>query len=479
VRNVDSPSRADTFIAPSGSTVGDPRSRAWATPAPPWSWRRWVTFITLAFVVSFFRPDPSNQRFTMGSEDGAIFTHQVRSLGVLRSFDTPSAGYFHLLPRSVAAAASALPLAWTPSIYFTAAAAAAAVAAAVAGRCARGMELSAPGAAIVAASVLVLPAAGWEVPLLLTNVEWYVIAAFVVFIAAWIGGYEPPMQWTVPLLVVGGLTSPLLAISLPVILPVAYLRRRRLDVAVGVTCVCTTALQLVGWLAKGQISASGHWSVAEIIRVYAVRVVLGGALGARSVPYVWREFGAGGAITVAAVAIGALAAMGLRWGGAPRWVCAYALYASVAYVAVAIVLRPHFFSPTLPIGQVVIDRQVQLWNGRYMAAPATALVVAAVLSGERLLRTSRLARCGVLAAAVLFVCVLAASFPIDLHHDSYAHWENQVHAQQLACNRDHGRGSVVIHYGIPTDAPAWTLRLTCRQAFGGEPTEGSLAAPLS
>jgi hypothetical protein len=58
------------------------------------------------------------------------------------------------------------------------------------------------------------------------------------------------------------------------------------------------------------------------------------------------------------------------------------------------------------------------------------------------------------------------NFPVDLHHDSYAHWETQVHAQQQACSEHHGRGSVVIVYGIPTVNPSWKIRLSCRQAFG-------------
>jgi hypothetical protein len=184
----------------------------------------------------------------------------------------------------VAGGASGLALAWTPPIYYVAAAVIDATAAVIAGRCARGMGMSAPGASLVGAAVLVLPAAGWEVPLLLTNVDWYVLAASVVFVGAYLVGYTPPVGAVVPLLVVAGLTSPLLVIALPVLSFVTFRRRRRFDVAALATCATVTAIQLTTRALSSAVPGSGGWSPYEIVREYAVRVVIGGAVGARFVP---------------------------------------------------------------------------------------------------------------------------------------------------------------------------------------------------
>jgi hypothetical protein len=315
-------------------------------------------------------------------------------------------------------------------------------------------------------AVLIVPAAGWEIPLLLTNVEWFVIAAFVVFTTSWLWGYQPPIRWTVVLLAAAGLTSPLLVVSLPFIVVAALCRRRRLDIAVALTCVAVSVVQILGRFAGGTSPGSGHWSVIELIRYFAVRVVVAAITGARAIPHTFEVLGTLGALAVAALVVGGLVAFGLRHRGTPRLIIGYALYSSIAYVAVAIVVRPGFFTPTLPIGQIVLDGRVELWNGRYVAAPATALVVAAVYVGDRLARRSQSARWIAVAAAVVFSAVLVASFPIDLHHDSAADWAEQLSTQHRACDARHGQGEVEIHYGIPTTHPAWTLQLTCAQAFG-------------
>jgi hypothetical protein len=452
------------------STIDDAASPK--TPRHGWAWYTWVALIALGSAMSSLRPFPTDQRFTMGIEDGAIFTDQARILGVWRSFFTTYAGYLHFLPRCVAAIASGLPLAWSPVIYYSSAALVAGAAAAIAMRCARGMGLSALSSILVAAAVLILPAAGWEVPGELTNVEWPIIAVFVVFIISWIGGYQPRSRWAMALLVVAGLTSPLLVVSLPVIAIVAFRRRTRLDLAVLVTVVVTALVQFGARLGSSNVRGSGHWSVIEIVRDFAVRVVIGGTVGARYVPHTWAALGEAGSFLVAAIIAATVVVVGLTSRDRSRTILAYALYASVAYLVVAIVVRPKFFTPTLPIGQVVIDGRVELWDGRYMAASATALIVAAVYYGEQFLKRSGPIRATVIVAAVLYAGVLAANFPVDVHHDTYAHWQAQVHSQQRACDLEHGKGDVVIAYGIPTNAPAWKIHLSCQQAFGPTPNSG-------
>jgi hypothetical protein len=448
-----------------------PASRVKLFGKVPWSFLPWAGLTLVAAAASMLRPAQGNQRFTMASEDGAIFTMQVRADGVLRSLVTEYAGYQNLIQRVVAAVASTMPLEWTPAIFYSVAAIIDGAAAVIAGRCAKNVGFSTFGASIIGATVLVLPAAGWEVPDLLTNVGWYVLATFVVFVGTYIVGYSPPLRWAIPLLVVAGLTAPLIAVALPPLAIVTYRRRRRVDVAILTTCACTTAIQLTTSLLSRGVPGGGQWAMLEIARQYAVRVVIGTAVGARIVPSAWSALGTAGSLCLAAIALVLIAYACLR-GRSPASspqnaaVLAYALYSSIAYIAAAIVVRPSFFFKELPIGLVVIDRQVQLWDGRYMAAPATALVFAAVFVGEQLAAKSRSWRRGALLVAAAYVAILIVNFPVDIHHDTLAHWTSQVRAQHSLCVASGGRHLVVIRYGITTNDPEWVVVLTCGQAFG-------------
>jgi hypothetical protein len=437
----------------------------------PWSFLPWAGLTLVAAAVSMLRPEQANQRFTMASEDGEIFTVQARAGGVMRSLVTEYAGYQNLIQRLVAAVAAPMPLEWTAAIYYSVAAVIDAAAAVIAGHCAKKAGFSAVGASIIGATVLLLPAGGWEVPDLLTNVGWYVLAAFVVFVGSYIVGYSPPLRWAIPLLVVAGLTSPLIAVALPPLAIVTYQRRRRVDVAILTTCVCTTVIQLITSLLARGVPGGGQWTLLEIARQYAVRVVLGAAVGARLVPSEWSALATVGSLCLAALALGLVGYAGLRVrlnAARPHHavVLAYALYSSIAYIAAAIVIRPSFFFKELPVGLVVIDRQVQLWDGRYMAAPATALVFAAVLVGEQVAARSASWRRGALLAAAAYLAILIVNFPVDIHHDTLAHWSAQVRAQHVLCVASAGKHLVVIHYGITTNNPQWKVILSCGQAFG-------------
>jgi len=418
------------------------------------------------------RPDHGSQRFTIGSEDGTIFAAQPRASGIWRSFHTTYAGYLHLLPRCVGAIASALPLQWTPVVFVLSAGLIAGTAAVITARSARGMDLSPLSAALVGSAVLVLAAAGWEVPLLLTNVQWYVLVAFVVFMAAWTSGYCPPIRWAVPLIVVGGLTSPLFVVSLPVVVATLWRRKERIDFAITGAIAFGTLVQIGARITSSQSSPPGQWTVAEIAKYYAARVVAGALAGARFVPSIWGDLGPTGTVAVAAFAVALIGGAAFVIADSDRSLVAYLLYASIAYLVVAIVVRPSYFRFG-PIGEIILDRQTQLWDGRYMAAPGVALILMVVLVGDRLSRDRLagldarwLARLAQATLGALILVPSAANFSVDVHHDSSSHWSSQVSEQRASCQARHDKGTVTIIYGPPTDDPAWKLLLSCHQAFG-------------
>ena len=437
-----------------------------AVPGPPWAWWRWVLVITAGSVGAVLRTYPAAQRFAIGSEDGVVFTKEARSLGVVHALFKTYAGYFHLIPRVTAAVASALPLARTPLIYGWVAAVSAGACAAIAARCARGMKLSVLSATVIGVVVLCLPASGWEVALWMTNIEWYVIATFVVFAAAWIGGYDPPMPWAVPVLVVAGLTSPLLMVSLPFLFLAAWVRHRRRDLVVPGVVTATAIVHLIG-RAVSSPRGSGHWTAAEVVRMYSVRVVGGVAAGANGLARAYDHAGSGPFIALAVVVVVALTLLALRADPTRRLVLLYLLYASVAYIVVAIVVRPAFFQKTLPVGLISRDGRPTWWNLRYVAAPSIALTMAAVVLADDWLRARAVAlRVLGVVVYVLIALVTVINVPVYLHRDTLEHWYQGVAAAKASCRAHDGNGVASVPHGPFTDLPAFHLRLTCHQAFG-------------
>jgi hypothetical protein len=437
-----------------------------AVPGPRWAWWRWVLIIAAASVGAVLRTYPAAQRFAIGSEDGVVFTKEARSLGVVHSLFKTYAGYYHLIPRVTAAVASALPLSRTPLIYGWVAAVSAGICAAIAARCARGMGLSVLSATVLGVVVLCLPASGWETAMWMTNIEWYVIATFVVFAAAWIGGYDPPLPWAVPVLVVAGLTSPLLMVSLPFLFLAAWVRHRRRDLVVPGVVTATAIVHLFG-RATSSPRGSGHWTVTEVVRMYSVRVVGGVAAGANGLARAYDHAGSGPFIALAILVIAVLAVLALRSDPTRRLVLLYLLYASAAYIVVAVVVRPAFFAKTLPVGLIVRDGRQTWWNLRYVAAPSIALTMAAVVLADGWARAqATLARVVAIAMYVGIALVTVVNVPVYLHRDTLEHWYQGVAAAKAACRAHDGNGIASVPHGPFTDLPAFHLRLTCHQAFG-------------
>jgi hypothetical protein len=434
--------------------------------AAPWRWSTWGLLIVAGSVVAALRVGPASQRFALGSEDGRIFTQQVRELGVVRSIFTTYAGYFHLVPRVIAALASPFSLDRTPLIYGIAAALVAGSCGAIVARCTWGMGLTMPVVALMWVAGVLLPASGWETAMWLTMAEWYVIATFVVFAGAWVAGYDPPGRWTWPILLVAGLTSPLLVTSLPFLLVAAWRRHRRSAWVVPGIVAATAVVHLVGRAISAPPSGAGHWTVDEIIRMYAVRVVGGAIGGANGLSNEVARLGVNTFYVLGVLAVVGLSLAAFRLDLDRRIAVWYLVYASVAYLAMAIVLRPAFFAHTLPIGEIVRDGRHTFWNLRYMAAPVAALTLAVLVFVDRGLRRGSVpTRAMAWTALCGLAVVLAVNVPVYLHRDTVANWDAQVAAARDSCAH-HMTTSVRLTYGPFTSDPVWHLTLTCRQAFG-------------
>ncbi len=419
--------------------------------------------LAIATAAALFRVTNAGSRFTLWGEDGIIFTQQPRTSGIIRSYFTTYAQYFHFLPRTVGAIASSLPLGWTPYVFAGSAAIIAAASALVSWRALRAIGISPAGSMLVGFAVLLLPGGGFEVVNNVTNCQWYALAAVLVFVAAWIAGYRPPLLPCCVLLLIAGLTSPLVATTLPFVIVVALIRRRRIDYGVLASILVASTIQISAGIAHRHQSGRAHLTLGRIVHVYAFRVVGGAAVGDRFLYSYSRAFSAVAMTIIAAVALALLTyPIVRRW---PLWLPALFLIVESAVLFLAPGFnRPDFLNASATTF-VQIGNTKTIVVGRYMAVPAVALLAAAVILIDRR-QTQGLGRVPVqymtVAAFLAAALVLVANYPIRIERQPLATWRATVAAASKTC-QNHPHTPVVI-----PNAPGgtWRVTLTCHQAFG-------------
>jgi hypothetical protein len=427
---------------------------------------RFVLVLAIGFVICLARPIHPSQRFSLFGEDGPIFATQARAKGIPRSFVTTYAGYYHLIPRSVAALATVFPLRLTPMIFSVGACGVAALAAALSWRCGQGMGLGNIGSAILAGNVLLLAEAGPEVVDTLTYVEWYCAAAAAIFVAAWISGYRPSLIVVVPLILVAGGTTPLLVTLLPFAIVTYVLRGRgRYDLTVLLAILGATVIQLVGRLSSTSNSTASV-RPGQLVDLFLVRVVDGGLAGSRLLESFYARSGPKGAAITAAVVITLMIAAGLhRLDQLRRLVFLFLLTEAVVLTAFSAVLRPSVYVLANIGFSSDASSTVASTGGRYFAGPAVCVVAALLLCLSELGENGRLYYSGIRqAVAASLAVILLFNVPIDIARVPIGIWQAEVRQEQMQCHRTNGRSGVVVQ-NAPGGVP-WMISLTCAQAFG-------------
>jgi hypothetical protein len=427
---------------------------------------RWVAggIFLMAFLACLFRPTSPSQRFALWGEDGNVFTQQVRASGILHSFFTTYAGYYNLLPRLVASIASALPLQWTPPVYAIASFLVISGATVIAWSSARGMGLNPWTCAAIAATVFILPAGDYEIFGTLTNVQWYVAAAAVVFVACWIGGYTPSPVPAAILIVVAGLTCPSFFTLAPAIAVTTLIRRRSLDWIVLSATLTAGVIQLWGAshsppTAEGRHVAFGAHTGLD---VFLVRIVDGAFVGSRLLDTTVTSLTWHGAQVLAAFVLAALLAFGVRQGfGLRQLVPLFLTAQAILFYIETMVLRSSDIA-TAGLALETPGRSSYAVAGRYMAAPALCLAVAAMILIDRLYATRfhgrQLIAAGLLGA---WIIVLIVNFPVNLGRLPLRTWESSINAAQANC-----RTNPKLKVTVPNAPSGFVMTLTCHQAFG-------------
>jgi hypothetical protein len=112
---------------------------------------------------------------TIWAEDGHIFLSDALLAGPLRPLAAPYAGYLILLPRVISGIVSPFPIGWASGLLAVAAALVVSALSAHVFVASRELFVTSWARSVLAAMVLLLPAAGWESLNNVTNLQWSLI----------------------------------------------------------------------------------------------------------------------------------------------------------------------------------------------------------------------------------------------------------------------------------------------------------------
>lgn len=210
-----------------------------------------ITLMLMTVLLFCRRPDAFlNPQFW--GEDGTIFFKGCIDHG-FKSILMPYAGYFHLVPRLIACAASLFPFSIIPTVYnFFALAAILFVGGALfSSRC------SIPFKPLLALSMILVPHYG-EVFMTVTNIQWYLCFLPLILLCK-----EPPVKFyqyflDYLIIILCGLTGPFIVLLLPLFLIKCFTKKSPYNY--GILLVALLCALIQGWC----FLKSGHGEGLEI-----------------------------------------------------------------------------------------------------------------------------------------------------------------------------------------------------------------------
>jgi hypothetical protein len=394
-----------------------------------------VVAVAAAVTVGLLRqPGPGGALDTVWAEDGAIFLTQAVDKGPWAALTTSYAGYFHVVPRLLAAIAAAAPPGAAAVVLAGSAALVVALLALLVYVASAAHLTSQPARVVVAAVVVVVPVAQDEVLNSVANFHWYgLYALFWVLLWSPRGRAGQVIAVATVFLVAA---SDIIAL---VYVPLALLRavrrgesRTREGIAMAVALALGLALQFAGLLGGGS---------QRELAPDPVRSVLGWFLRAVPAPLV-----------------------GQRWLGSDlnaRWVVLAALAWIVVAAAVVLALRG-VTRPAWVLAGAAVQHSAALYvlpvflSGvaapRYAVAPAMLLVVAlvALLQGEQ--------RIPLYALTGLLTVIALVNLRIDNPRAHGPRWSAELDRARAACATDAQRAGLAI---APRTTPPWTVSVPC------------------
>lgn len=307
-------------------------------------------------------------------EDGRVFFAEAVSMGP-PSLVEPYAGYFHLIPRVVAWATSAMPWEYLPAIYMVVAALGGS---AVVARVALA-DLPMLVRVVGALAMVVVPHSG-EVFLNLTNLHWLLGPLLVVNLLE----AAPTSRWhslrRALEVALAGLSGPMVLCFAPfAVLWLAWQRRERRAWWLGVAWGLALGVQLMLVLAGPRVPATDAATVLSALRWVVPRYVMALLVGE------WLRYTQEVAIMVTLVVAPLLAALFWERKNPHRFRAALLLAAAAGLLVAGRLANPYWGNPVGGAARYVyVPFVLALWSLGWLAAGAATRwrrVVALVLCG--------------------------------------------------------------------------------------------------
>jgi len=340
-------------------------------------WRKLLT-PTLAVVVGtaaqVIRLTGTKVFNTVWAEDGTIFLRDALGKPAQHAVFHTYAGYLHLVPRTIAEVARAVPIDDAAIVMGGGAALVIAVLAVVVFRASRDVIASTPLRLVLAASMIVLPATARETLDNTANLHWYLI-----FAAFWVLLWRPASRTErfvgCVVLVSAALSDPLTLVLAPLALARWVTLPHRGERAFTVTYAAAMAVQLGFALLAEANPVHLAPNVGDLAKVYGLRVAAASLLGDPFTNRLFLTLGwalawIGGAAVLAVVVFGLR-----RWNGR-RAVVALAVFTSSAVFLIPMILRWE--------DSIISTRGSDTLGGgsRYMVVPVLLLIGAFVVIAD-------------------------------------------------------------------------------------------------
>ncbi len=307
-------------------------------------------------------------------EDGAIFLTDALANPFLETLVTPYNAYLHTLPRLIAGPVALVGLEHAALLMtFLSALTVTLIAMYVYFASARVFHTQ-WARVVLAMSVVLLPAAGYETNANIANLHWYLIfACFWVFVAAPRTTAGIAVGITIVALAV--LSDPLAALLAPLPLIALWRDRTWRGRAIPLVFLGTLAVQLVLGVVEDPVAPYASSHLPAVPKIYALRVTGSFLVGDLFLDNFWKPWGLAFALA-ALLVVAAVCAYGLlRADRGRRLLIGGSLALSVGYLTVPLMLRGT---------ENFLDRGDFSLNGsRYVLLPILFLTIAVLLTLDR------------------------------------------------------------------------------------------------
>jgi hypothetical protein len=331
---------------------------------------------------------------SLWSEDGAIFFSQAVAHPLVTNLFTPYSGYLHFAPRLLAQADSLFPVRDTAALYVLEGSAAATGCALLVYRSTQTLIASRGLRALLAASLITLPAARYELIATLVNIQWF-LTATLLWLLLWRPSTAAGRIVVCGVAFLAAASQPLVAIFLPVVILRLFAvpwRENGLVVAYAAGLACQAWALLTHAVPSSASLGYVHVGAHVVAKLFALRVGVGTLAGTRPTVNFWLDHGPK---AVAAVTVLILVAAALALRSAPRRVQIWAATSiGVAAVLFAYTTHSRYVTISLAPGQDPLE-----WNARYTFVPSILLLAVLAMAASNVLARARPAlRVGAVAA---------------------------------------------------------------------------------